>query len=84
MPDTGAMWAEGGGRTLLLLLRVLSAALERRYHDDRAPGRRLPPVQMKLTMPVPQPTPWIQTVWMPWISGARSLSETIIFAVNDS
>jgi hypothetical protein len=40
--------------------------------------------QLKLAIPVPQPTPWIQTVWTPGISGAMSFSETTIFAVNDS
>lgn len=48
----------------------------------RRAGR--PAAQLKLAMPVPQPTPWIHTVWTPAISGARSFSETTIFAVNDS
>lgn len=41
-------------------------------------------VQLKLAPPVPHPTPWIQMVWMPGVFGARSVSETAMFAVNDS
>jgi len=50
----------------------------------RRAGAVRPGAQLKLAMPVPQPTPWTQTVWTPSISGAMSFSETTIFAVKDS
>jgi hypothetical protein len=40
--------------------------------------------QLKFAIAGPQPIPCIQTFWTPSISGARSVSETIIWAVNDS
>ena len=35
--------------------------------------------ELKLTLAVPQPTCWIQTFWIPSMSGARSWSATITF-----
>lgn len=68
----------------LLIPYVPSATTQQNYQNARTQARRSLCTQLKLAMPVPQPTPWIQTVWIPGISGARSVSDTIIFAVNDS
>jgi hypothetical protein len=42
------------------------------------------PQLLKFVIAEVQPTPWIQTFWIPAMSGARSSAETIICAVNDS
>jgi hypothetical protein len=40
--------------------------------------------RLKCTIAVPHPTPCTQTFWTPGMSGAMSVSDTIIAAVNDS
>jgi hypothetical protein len=40
--------------------------------------------ELKCAIAGAQPTPWIQTFWIPAMSGAMSPAETIICAVKDS
>ena len=40
--------------------------------------------ELKFAIAGAQPTPWIQTFWIPAMSGAMSPAETIICAVKDS
>jgi len=71
-----------------LRLRECSFAIadDALFRPESFPGARDPArrVMVAPRIAVQQPTPWIRRFWKPSMSGATSVADTIIWAVNDS